>query len=263
MHRSFSRGLLALALFSSSCAHEESPHAAQPASATSSAAPAAGESRDGTLVHLEGRHGTPGELLLEASYKSKREAGKISKTLSVDIEHAPPGVTHALSLDGFPLAKLLTSSKGKAEYELTAAGDDYFPEGFKEPEEGSLVKVGELAEIRLQTVHKLTDLEVAISGPGKLSGKVSYKVERIGDTTMTEFQVKVVQAAAKSVHPVRIDGIHVGDLTVDLAGKGKLVYSTLDGEPFPSGFQAPKAGSKIVVGTLYEGELHDNLAAPE
>jgi hypothetical protein len=227
-----------LALLGSSCTHGESPHATQAADKASAAsAIAADDKREGTLFQLEGRHGKPGELWVEASFKIRRDAGQLSKTLAIDVEHAKPGETHALSLDGFALGKLVTSSKGKAEYELTEAGEIHFPAGFAEP----------------------TD----IAGPGKLSGKVGYKIERLGDTVTTEFQVKVTQAEAKSVHPVQIDGTHVGDLNVDLAGKGKLLYSTLEGEPFPKGFQAPKAGSKVVVGTLFEGQLRDNLAASE
>jgi hypothetical protein len=260
-------GFASLALFVSACSDasssEASPHAVQAASTSPDAAAALDPTREGTLFHLEGRHGTPGSLWIETSYKIRRDAGKLSKTLELDIEHAPPGVTHALSLDGFALGKLITSAKGKAEYELTEAGEDYFPDGFEEPKEGSLVRVGELAEIRLQTVHKLTDLQVDIAGPGTLAGKVGYKIERLGETVTTEFQVKVTGAGAKSVHPVKIDGVHVGDLNVDLAGKGKLLYSTLEGEPFPSGFQAPRAGVKVQVGTLYEGRLRDNLGVSE
>ncbi len=262
MVRSIALGFAPLALFVSGCGHESAPHAVHAAS-TIPAATAIDPTREGTLFHLEGRHGTPETLWIEASYKIRREAGKLSKTLELDIEKATPGVTHALSLDGFALGKLITSAKGKAEYELTATGDDYFPDGFVEPHEGSLVHVGELAEIRLLTVHKLIDLQVDIAGPGELAGKVGYKIERLGETVTTEFQVKVTHAGAKSIHPVKIDGVHVGDLSVDLAGKGKLLYSTLDGEPFPSGFQAPRAGAKIQVGTLYEGELRDNLGLRE
>jgi hypothetical protein len=262
MNHPVPQGFLALVLLAPACAHEESAHAVAAAGKTGAAAALApDDKREGTLFHLEGRQGTPGELWIEASYKIRRDAGKLSKTVAIDIEHAKPGVTLALSLDGFSLGKVVTSAKGKAEYELTEADENHFPDGFEEPEEGSLVKVGELAEIRLQTVHKLTDLQVDIAGPGKLSGKVGYKVERLGDTVTTEFQVNVAQVEAKSMHPVQIDGVHVGDLSVDLAGKGKLLFSTLEGEPFPAGFQAPKAGSKVVVGTLYEGELRDNLAA--
>jgi hypothetical protein len=232
------------------------------AASASSTASAADDGREGTFFHLEGRHGKPDELWIEASYKVRRDAGKISKTLAVDLEHAPPGATEALSVDGVALGQVVTSTKGKASFELTEAGDDYFPEGFVEPKEGSRVKVGDLAEIRLQTVHKLTDLQADFTGPGQLTGEVSWD-RRLGDTTTTEFQVKVTHAAAKSFHPVKIDGTKVGDLNVDLAGKGKLVYSTLEGEPFPAGFQAPHAGSTVEVGEIYRGALRDNLGASE
>jgi len=262
--RSFASILAWSCLLLPACARGDSEHAIQAAeSASTPAAPAASDTREGTIFHLEGRHGTPGELWIESSYKIRRDAGKLSKTLEIDIEHAPPGVTHALTIDGFALAKLVTSSKGKAEYELTEAGDDYFPEGFREPREGSVVRVGDLAEIRLQTVHKLTDLQVDIAGPGPLTGKIGYKIERLGDQETTEFQVKLTHAEAKSVHPVRIDGTHIGDVTVDLAGKGKLLYSTLEGEPFPPGFRAPHAGSTIEVGKVYKGPLRDHLAASD
>jgi hypothetical protein len=60
-----------------------------------------------------------------------------------------------------------------------------------------------------------------------------------------------------------VDGVHVGDLSVDAGGKGKLVYSTLGGEPFPPGFKAPHAGSTIEIGQLYKGALEDDLEAGE
>jgi hypothetical protein len=250
---------VALVLVAPACSPADSPQAVQAAGEAGSAAVAADDMREGTLLHLEGRHGKPDELWIQASYKVKREAGKLSKALSIEIEDAPPGVTHALSLDGFELAKLVTSSKGKAEFELT----NNFPTGFEEPAEGSLIEVGGLAEIRLQTLHELADLQVEIDGPGKLVGKIGYKVERLGETVTTEFEVKVAQAGAKALHAVRVDGVHVGDLSVDAGGKGKLVYSTLGGEPFPPGFKAPHAGSTIEIGQLYKGALEDDLEAGE
>jgi len=224
-------------------------------------APAAvDDAREGTIFHLAGRRAEAGGLSVEVDYKVRRDAGVLSKTLALDIEHAPPGITHELTSDGFALGRLKTSSKGKAEFELSAAGDDYFPDGFAEPKEGTVVRVGALAEIRLQTVHKLTDLQLDIAGPGPLTGKAGYKVERLGEAVMTEFQVKLTHAEVKSVQPVKLDGVHVGDLTVDLAGKGRLLYSSLEGEPFPPGFQAPHSGSTVEVGELYKGQLRDNLA---
>lgn len=251
-------GVATLALCAPSCAPEgqDTVLAGGPGSAVTAGA---GEQREGTIFHLEGHHGDPAALWVEASYKIRREQGRISKTLEIDLEHAPPAVAHTLTLDGFALGRLLTSAKGKAEFELAEVGENYFPDGFEEPKAGSLLRIGELAEIHFLLVHKLTDLQVDITGAGKLSGKVGFKVERLGETVMTEFQVKVTHAEEKEVQPVLLDGVHVGDLSIDLAGKGKLLYSTLKGEPFPPEFQAPKAGSKIEIGKLYQGQLRDNL----
>lgn len=258
MFRSFASGVASLALLVSGCAEPSSPAPVQAAQGGKEAAATAGSTRDGTLVELEGRHGKPGSLWIVAGYKVKREGGKLTKTLEIEIEDAPKGTTYPLSLDGFNLAKLVTNSKGEVEYEMSASEARPFPQGFKEPAEGSILHVGDLAEVRLLTLHKEADLQVEIV-QGKLSGKVGYKVERLGETVTTEFQVKV-SSAAKGVHPVKIDGVHVGDLTVDAGGKGKLLYSTLVGEAFPDGFPAPKAGGKIQVGTLFEGVLADDLA---
>ena len=260
MHRSLTGGFLAFVLVSPSCANEQSPPAVQ---ATSSASPAAvqpaAEKREGTVVHLAGRLGAPEELWIEASYKVKSEGGKLSKTLAVEIEQAPPGVAHALSLDGVELAKLTTNAKGKGEYEL----EDRFPAGFKDPAEGSVLEIGELAEIRLHVVKRETDLQADIAGQGSLTGKVSYKVERFGDAVTTEFQVKVSGAGSRAIHPVRIDGAHVGDLTVETGGKAKLEYTTPSDDPIPTGFKAPRAGSVVEIGQLWKGELRDNLVASE
>jgi hypothetical protein len=76
-----------------------------------------------------------------------------------------------------------------------------------------------------------------------------------------EFEVKVTHAEEKTVHPVKLDGVHIADLTVDLAGKGKVEFSTLNGAPFPPGFPEPRPGSSIEIEGLYKGELRDNLVA--
>lgn len=218
-------------------------------------------SPDGTLTHLEGRFGSPDTLWALASYKVKREGGKLTKALEIEVDNAPPAVTHALTLDGFAVGKMITKFKGEGEFSLVAAGDDYFPEGFPEPKSGSVVRIGELAELRLETLEKLTDLRADIAGPGKLSGKVGFKIERLGDSVTREFQVKVTHAEEKTVHPVTLDGVHVADLSVDLAGKGKVEFSTLSGDTFPAGFPEPRPGSSIEIGRLFKGELRDNRVA--
>ena len=256
MRMAFRLGLAFSVFLVSGCAPDSS---ASPTPSGPEAEESAANQRDGTILRLEGWHGTVGSQWVQAGYKVKREAGQISKALSIEIEDAPSGVGHVLTLDGFTLGKLKTNGKGEAEYELAETGSVSFPEGFTEPKDGSLLRIGELGEIRLRTVHRVTDLQVDIAGPGKLAGKVSYKVERTGETINTEFQVRLTQAGAKSVQPVRIDGVHVGDLEVESGGKAKLTYSTLNDDPFPTEFHAPKAGSTVEIGELYKGQFRDDL----
>lgn len=216
---------------------------------------------DGTLEHLEGRFGDPDALWAEASFKVKRAGGKVTKDLEIKVENAPPGVTHAVSIDGFPLGRIITRIKGEGEFSLIEAGDDFFPQGLPEPKPGSVIRIGELAELQLESLEKLMDLRADISGPGELSGKIGYKIERLGDTVTKEFRVKVTGAEVKSVHPVMLDGIHIADLTIDLSGKGKVEFSTLAGAEFPPAFREPRAGSSIEIAGIFNGELKDGLAA--
>jgi hypothetical protein len=215
---------------------------------------------DGTLLHLEGRSGTPDELWGEASYKVKRKNGTRIRQLELDVVNATPGVAHVLSLDGFELGKLTVKRKGSLEFEISEEDEQMFPAGFPEPKAGSVFRVGELMELHLDNLEKLTDLEAPIAGPGALSGKVGFKIERLGSVVTREFQVKVESAPVKTVHAVTLDGVPVGELLVDLEGAGKLKYSTKEPPPFPAAFPEPHAGSTVLVGELFSGKLEDALA---
>ena len=215
---------------------------------------------DGTLLHLEGRYGSPDALWGEVTYKVKCKSGKRYRQLELDVENAPPSVAHVLALDGFELGEVTSGRKGTLEFEISEEDEALFPAGFHEPAVGSVLRVGELMELLLDEVVKLTDLEAPIAGPGQLTGKVGYKVERLGEVLTREFQVKVEEAPKKSVHPVSIDGVQVGELEVDVEGEGKLKYSTKKPPAFPSDFPELRAGALVQVGELFRGPLADALA---
>jgi len=262
MVRSRFAALVTFALVAAGCGRGDvQVNDSRGAEETATRAPA--DATAAVLVQLEGRHGKPGELWIQAGYKVRRdERGAMSKEVEIDIEGAQPGVEHLLSLDGFELGGVITDIKGEGEFELVESGDDFFPQGFVEPTEGSVLRVGELAEVRLLALHKLTDLRMEIAGPGALNGEVKYQVEQLGDDVTTEFKVKLSRAGESAVYPVLVDGESVGDLSIDLGGKGKLIYSTLEGAPFPAAFHAPHAGSSVKIGRLCEGRLRDDLAYP-
>lgn len=216
---------------------------------------------DATLLHLEGRSGNPEGLWGEASYKVKRRGGKRVRQLELDVERAPPSLAQTLTLDGFELGKVSSNRKGSLEFEIAEQDGALFPPGFREPRVGSVFRVGELMELHLDELVKLVDLEAPLAGPGTLAGKVGFEVERLGDVVTREFQVKVEMAPQKSVHPVSIDGIPVGDLVIDLEGRGKLKFSTKEPPPFPADFPEPHVDSSFQVGELVSGKLQDALAA--
>ncbi len=211
------------------------------------------------LVHIEGRSGTPDGPWGEATYKVERVKGGLTKKLEVDVRRAKPGTSHALTVDGFELARMVADLKGEAEFEFVDDGKNLFPEGFPEPKPGTVIRVGELLTFDMKTLEKLADLETPIAGPGTLSGKVTFKIERLGDSVTKEFQVKIAGAPPKTGHAVLLDDVSVGNLSVDLEGKGKLKFSTKEGMPFPVGFPAPRGGSRIRIGEIFSGELRNAL----
>jgi myo-inositol-hexaphosphate 3-phosphohydrolase len=218
------------------------------------------ESDDVTLVHLEACSGKPEGTWGEASYKVERVVKQRYRKLKLDVENAQPGVAYELSLDGCALGEVITSRRGVLELEISEEDGQSFPAGFGEPKEGSVLHVAGLMDLRFQPLEKLTDLEADIAGPGELSGKVRFKIERLGDVVTREFQLKVDGAPVGTTQAVTLDGVRVADVKIDDEGKGKLKFSTKRHASFPSPFPEPHQGSVFAVGDLVRGELVDVLA---
>ncbi len=210
----------------------------------------------GSLEHLEARAGGSGAPRARASFKVSREKGRLAKEFKVEIREAPRGASHAVTLDGVEVGRVVTDTDGEAQLELGGGDGNPFPAGFPEPRVDSVVKIGTLAELRLAKLEKVTQLEAPVSG-GRLSGKVGYTVERLGDAVTREFKLKIAGAPPDSVHPVRLDGVLLGQVEVDSDGEGKLEFNEAEGGSLPAGFPEPKARSVVQVGDLFKGEMND------
>lgn len=251
-----------LALASGSCSRSGAEAEGKPAASATTDAPA-GEPENlasGAVFRLEARAGAPGSLWGEASYKVKRVQGALSRKLELDILNAPPHSAHDVTLDGFALGKLTASAKGKGDLELVQDEEQLFPKGFVEPKAGSVLRVGELMELHFVPLERLVDLQALIAGPGELSGKATFRVERLGADVSREFQVKLAHAPVNSEHMVTVDGHEIGALSIDASGEGKLKFPARDSEPFPTAFPELRAGTRIRVGAVFEGALVDLLA---
>ena len=194
-----------------------------------------------------------------ASYKVAREGDRLVKELEIEVENATPGVRHAITIDGREVDTMITNLDGEGEIELVDDGVSSFPDGFVEPGVGSVIHVGELMQLELDVLEILTHLTAYPSG--SVSGKIGYKVERLGDVVTREFQVKLAGAPPESAHPVRLAGVAIGQLEIDDEGEGKLEFSTKEGLAFPDGFPDLEAGAEIEIGDLFVGRLDDALAA--
>ena len=103
-----------------------------------------------------------------------------------------------------------------------------------------------------------------LTGDVNGSGRVKYEREFSDGVEHSEFEVHVAGLAAHSVHGVFVDGILVGQLTVNDYGMGELELKTNPkpvGElPFPADFPAISNSSVVTVGTVLSGSLSQPLA---
>ena len=240
------------------CSGEGGP--AGEAAAVHASVGTASQPADGTLLHLEARLLRPDGLWAEASFKVERKGGERLRDFELEIGNAPPGVAHDLALDGIALGQGVIGREGQLELEVSEEDEQLFPPGFADPKAGSILRVGELMELRFDELVELTELEAHGEGPGPLAGEVDYDVERLGDEVSRRFAVSVEHGPIATVHPVTLDGVRVGDLVLDEEGEGRLEYSTKRPWPFPASFPEPRPGSVVQVGDLFRYELRDALA---
>lgn len=208
-----------------------------------------------SLTHLEGRFGKPGALRAEASFKVKREGGKSIEEFAVSLQGAPRGTAHLVKLDGVEIGKLTADLDGEAELEFVG----FFPAAFKRPVEGAVVRIGENCEVALQKLVKQVHLESAIAGSGRITGKCSFKIERLGKEVTKEFRLKFAGAPGGSVQKVSLDGVVVGEVKIDSDGEGKFVFSDVEGPAFPATFPELRPLSVLRVGEIVTSELRDRL----
>ena len=209
----------------------------------------AGKGKAEGAVHLEAWSGAGG-LLAEASYKGE------GQELKVEAERAKPGTKLALSLDGFGLGDMIADMDGEADYEHAGP----LPAGCPTPKAGSVIRVGETA-LELKPLERQVDLQHVIAGPGQLAGKVTFRVDRLGDAVAREFQIKLKGLPPSTKHPVTLGGQALATLEVDDDGEGKLELSSRRGDAFPAGFVDPTAGAALQIGTLFSGKLEARVPA--
>ena len=104
--------------------------------------------------------------------------------------------------------------------------------------------------------ERLVDLVAEFVGPNSVEGNVNYELKRKNDKIKREFELELEKGKPGSVYEVTIDGVRIGEVKVDAKGEGKLGISDEGSDArFPEDFVAPKVGSVIKIGSIFEGPL--------
>ena len=106
--------------------------------------------------------------------------------------------------------------------------------------------------------ERLVDLVVEFGTPSSVEGQANYELKRRNDKIKREFELELEKGKPGSVYEVTLDGVRIGEVTIDAEGEGKLGVSDEGSESrFPENFVEPKVGSVIKVGDIFEGPLQE------
>ena len=100
-----------------------------------------------------------------------------------------------------------------------------------------------------------TAFEVVMTSPAGVTVDVEYKIKTKGTTTNYKFQIKVQGGPPAASWDVVVDGIRIGNVTLDTTGMCEVEWATKTGN-FPANFPAAAAaGSTVAVGPDFRGTL--------
>jgi len=105
------------------------------------------------LVYLKGVVDTPDSTIWgETSYKVERLKGVITRRFKLKARSKDPGTVYPIAVDDVAVGDLDMGRKGKGELVYSEGEGILFPADFPEPKSGSVVKVGDVTEARLNDV---------------------------------------------------------------------------------------------------------------
>jgi len=223
---------------------------------------------------LVGPNGTRGE----AEYEVKREHGQVKRAFEVELEGAAPGSVHDVLVDGVVVDQITVASSGRAFLKFANFSDDVgavpFPDNFPGVTAGSVVSIGDQASGILsvadyeethppdgQTAGSVEmEANAYLHGDSFAYGEAGYEIETEHGVTRQEFKVEVEQAQP-GVYEVQVDGVAVGEISVDGRGKGRLKLATHpegDELPIPADFPDIGTGSVISISNGLTGTMTAN-----
>lgn len=93
-------------------------------------------------------------------------------------------------------------------------------------------------------------------------GESNYKIKQREGKPFKSFEVQLERGKPGESLPITLDGVEVGQITLNEDGEGELEYSDEIGAkkphpPLPPNFPVPKHGSVLKIGNAYEVVLQE------
>ncbi len=176
--------------------------------------------------------------------------------LEIKVQNADAHSSYEVLISGVSIGQLETNGRGRGELEF-GSDDDALPMPANLPAIGpgtsvTIVGLGEFQFGSTSSGHnddastgEAIELKAQLTGVASINAQAEYERTSQG----AEFSAKVLNAEASSSYEVRVDGVSVGTLRTDEAGRGRLQFELNDdSKPFPADFPSITVGTEVRIG---------------
>ncbi|NOX54666.1 MAG: calcium-binding protein, partial [Planctomycetes bacterium] len=190
--------------------------------------------------------------------------------MEITVSGATPG-THDVSIDGVVIGQITVNAQGVGHVKFTNRPDSPdempFPQNTPQIHSGTLVEIASVGSGTFESLNagggqqpggQESKLKAMLSGDTAAWGKAEFETENEGQQQEQKFEVEIYNATPGNQYNVLVDGVVVGQMTINAQGIGKLEFQTQpegDELPFPQNFPNVQSGSTVEVQGLANGTL--------
>ncbi len=239
-------------------------------------------STDGSVSTAMTRLNLTGSTALAAfvEYEVEPEDGGLKKELKVDVRNATPGATLDFYANGTDYADILVDDRGRGLVRFSThpdQGEQAFPIGFPEIQVGTSLSVARLASGTFSSLPSTVpggvspaevEFQGGLTGSTAARGGARFELQlEDGGFLEHQFRVHVRNAIPGTQHPIRVDGLEIGSLSIGTDGRGIVDFSNRMDDPrelaLPANFPTVLGGTRVDVGVILTGFLmpQTNLTA--
>ncbi len=219
-----------------------------------------GAENRGVLTGVAGASG-------EVQFESEIEHGLQQQSFEVEVRGLTPGSSHSVTVDGVNVGSVSVGNRGYGRLKLSSfpgRDESPLPSNFPVITDNSVVEVGTVLSATIANSNPATQttatvgndgsdhLRLNLTSTGTIQGRA--KLEDSSNGLQQEFQVEVWNGVRGEQLAVVVDGVTVGQITVNSRGFGELSFRNGDdGRAYPSNWPGVSSSSVVSVGTALTG----------